>query len=273
MAVTASDRILDAAFRRNRWELLGAAVLLGVLACGPWGIAAMAWFAPIPWLHYLRTNSDRRARVWFAAAQAAMHLLVVAKGFLGPAGPVSDAFVAAPWREVIAASLVISLGHLVWRAAAQRLSNHLGVLAFALLMLVTDGVVRALLPGAATVLLPGGGGMGETQMLLGAAVGEAGSMLFLRWLPAALEANWETVHPVALRRHLAMAVLALGLALVVGRVSSIGHTAPASAVPESAASPWPTVTALLGVGALFVFERLERHAAARRATRGIVDPW
>jgi hypothetical protein len=274
-----SGRMLDAAFRRNRWELLVGGLVLGVLAYGPWGIALIAWFAPIPWLHYLRQNPDRRALIWFAAAQAALHLLLAAKGQLGPAGQLNAGAVApTPWLEVMAASTLISFAHLAWRAAARRLSKHFGVLAFALLMLVADGAVRALLPAAALLLLPPGNGTSHEQFLIGLAVGEAGAMFLLRWAPAALEANWDTVYPAAMRRHLTLATLAVGGALVAGQVLALTWTpvATAAALPGFggiAASPWPALVALLGVGALFVFDALERRHTTPGAARGMIDPW
>lgn len=273
-----SDHILDAAFRRNRWELLVGGLLLGVAAHGAWGVALLAWLAPVPWLHYLRENPDRRALVWFFAMQTVMWLLVAAKGLFGHASRGHDHAGAAIWDQVMGAAVVIAMAQVLWRRIARYLLHHLAVLAFPLLMLVADGTARALFPATATLLLPLGNDTGTETFLMGLAVGEAGAMFLLRWLPAALEANWETVYPVAMRRHLVMAALAVVAALVVGRVLDVTMI-PAGAAPSASgpdpipSSPWTPLVALLAIGALFIVEALERRAAMRAAERGMIDPW
>lgn len=51
-----ADRLLAAAFHRNRWELLAAGTPLLVLARGWPAIDALCRFVPDPWLHFLRRD-------------------------------------------------------------------------------------------------------------------------------------------------------------------------------------------------------------------------
>jgi hypothetical protein len=66
--VSLIDRLGSAAFRRDRWELLLAGMLLLVLAQGWPRIDVLNWVAPIPWLHFLRRNARPRDAVALAAA-------------------------------------------------------------------------------------------------------------------------------------------------------------------------------------------------------------
>lgn len=251
-------------------------LLLGVAAHGTWGISLLAWLAPVPWLHYLRENPDRRALVWFFALQSVMWLLVAAKGQVSPGGHSHEQAGAAIWVAVIGASAIITLAQVLWRRATKHLSQHLVLLAFPLLMLLADGAVRALFPAAATLILPLGNDTGIEPLLMGLAVGEAGAMFLLRWVPAALEANWETVYPVAMRRHLVLSALAVVATLVIGRVVAVtmgSAGASASGLGSITSSPWTPFAALLAIGALFAVEALDRRAAMRDAARGMIDPW
>lgn len=103
------------------WLLIGSALV--VLVHLRWGVGVLAWIAPVPLLHYLRTTSGWRSRAGFAAALIAAWVIATSK------------IVTAPLPAAFAL-LGVSFG--VLQAAAylgadwlrRRLGERIGVLAF-----------------------------------------------------------------------------------------------------------------------------------------------
>lgn len=198
------DHLLAAAFRRNRWELLLTGMVLVVLARGWPGIDVLAWFAPIPWLHYLRHNPRWKqgallGLAWLAAWAAAWALSPSSgpglASTLGPAG--------------------VSLAALLaWGVAARRLAPNEVLLAYGGLMAVAAAFMEALgLVDASRAL--GATGIAALEGLTDW-VGAPAMAFVVHWAAATLEGQSEPAHPASMRHHACVLMVVLLLLLVAG---------------------------------------------------------
>lgn len=253
--VSLIDRLGSAAFRRDRWELLLAGMLLLVLAQGWPRIDVLNWVAPIPWLHFLRRNARPRDAVALAAAWLGAWLVIAA---------------AAPRWPLPAALLFGTLTLvclLTWAAAARHTGPNEGVLAYGLLMAASTCAADAL-PLASAAAAWTSTGIAPLERL-GALLGAPAMGFLLHWSAATVEGAWDTVHPAAMRHHRQAWIAVVVLALVAG-ASSDG----ALATPHPPGSGASALAIAAGLGVLFGLERQRRRAWSRARQRGTAsDGW
>lgn len=202
------DHLLAAVFRRNRWELLLTGMVLIVLARGWPGIAVLAWFAPIPWLHFLRHNprGTQGALLGLAwlGAWAMAWALAPAPG-LGLASTLSLA-------GVTLAAL------LAWGVAARTLAPNEGLLAFGLLMAAVAEVMVALGLAQASQAM-GATGIAVLDRLTGL-LGPPAMAFVVHWAAATMEGQWETIQPASMRHHACVLMVVLLFLLVAGAATA-----------------------------------------------------
>lgn len=106
------------------WALLAAGVALAVAAELRWGIAALAWIAPVPFLLYLRARPGWRGRIAVLGALAVALNLAVAK--------IATAPVPLPMVPAFAVPLAVAawLGYLAADSLRLRAGERWGLYAF-----------------------------------------------------------------------------------------------------------------------------------------------
>jgi apolipoprotein N-acyltransferase len=115
--------------RATLWLALGA--VLTFAASFRWGIGALAWLAPVPWLRYLRVTRGRRSRLAFAATLTVTWIATTAKIVTAPLPPVM-ALVGVP------IALVQLVGYLGADRLRRRAGDLAGVLVFPALLVVLE---------------------------------------------------------------------------------------------------------------------------------------
>lgn len=194
------DHLLAAAFRRNRWELLLTGMVLVVLARGWPGIDVLAWFAPIPWLHYLRHNPRWKQGALLGLAWLAAWALAPSPGpgLASTLGPASVGL-AALW---------------VWSVAARTLAPNAVLLAYGGLMALAAAVMGALgLVDASRAM--GATGIASLEGLTDW-VGAPAMAFVVHWAAATMEGQSEPAHPASMRHHACVVAVVLLLLLVAG---------------------------------------------------------
>jgi apolipoprotein N-acyltransferase len=114
------------------WLLLGAVLM--ALSGMRFGVAALAWIAPVPWLIYLRQTSGWRSRLGFAVVVQLALLLQIAKIVTAPIP-----FAAAPMFSVPMAlgATVLFIAFEAWR---RRLGDGWGLVLFPALAVLSEWV-------------------------------------------------------------------------------------------------------------------------------------
>ena len=79
----------------SKWWLVAAALLIGG-AHMRWGVGALAWLAPVPFLDYLRATRSAASRACFALALFAGYTLAILKICTAPIPPLMSLVFALP---------------------------------------------------------------------------------------------------------------------------------------------------------------------------------
>lgn len=202
------DHFLAAVFRRNRWELLLTGMVLVVLARGWPGIDVLAWFVPIPWLHYLRHNPHRQQGALLGLAWLAAWALA---GILSPASTPGLASTLAPAGVTLAALLA-------WGVAARTLAPNAVLLAYGGLMAVAAAAIDSV------GLAQASRAMGTTGIAaldgLTDWVGAPAMAFVVHWSAATMEGQSEAIHPASMRHHACVLIVVLLLLLVAGAATA-----------------------------------------------------
>lgn len=251
-----ADRLLAAAFHRNRWELLAAGTLLLVLARGWPAFDVLSWFVPIPWLHFLRHNPRWVQRLHLGLAWIVAWVVVFA---LSPRAGPGLAATLTPAITTLAALLA-------WGAAERRMAPNEGLIAFGLLMAAASVATTALgLPDAARAMASTGVAPLER---LATVVGAPAMAFLVHWTAATIEGQWDTVYPASMQHHGCALIVVLVLALVAGAICNGVPSAFALAGVQASAS------AIAGALALLVLLQVQRRDAWRRMrAKAPIDPW
>jgi apolipoprotein N-acyltransferase len=222
--------------RSSRVWLVAGVALLG-LSQMRWGVGALAWVAPIPFLIYLRATTGARARLLVALALFAGYTLAVSKIVTAPLPPTLAPLFALP------TAALATVAYLAWDLARRRSPAWVPPLVFAAASVVTEFAQHRYTPFASW------GAVAYTQidnlplLQVSSLVGMAGVSFLVSWVAAALEAFWES--PIAARRQLLVAGLVTAAAVGFGTVR-LGLAQPGETVSAAAAlsvrakSPWFT---------------------------------
>lgn len=244
------------------WLIAGA--ILTAAAHMRWGVGALAWIAPIPFLIYLRATGGIASRAWFALALFAGYTLAILKICTAPIPPVMSLVFALP------TSLLMFTAYLAWDMAARRGSIWLAPLAFASASVVAEFAQHRFTPFASW------GAVAYTQidnlplLQVSALVGMAGVSFIVNWMAASLEAAHESRdwRPLAFTLAVTLAVTSWGT-LRLG-LAAPGETVRVAAVGTDSTVggfPYPSVDAMEVVNqALFA-----RTAAAATAGAKLVS--
>lgn len=166
---------------KRAWVLLIAGAALIALAHVRFSIGALAWFAPVPFLHYLRLRSGWKGNVAFLAATLAGWTLAFLKITTAPI-PAGLAFGFS-----IPLAFFLGAPYLGWAWARRRLRPELAVLFFPALMVSSEWVQHTFTPFASW------GAAGYTQLdnlpllQLASIAGLAGPGFVVYGLASALE--------------------------------------------------------------------------------------
>jgi apolipoprotein N-acyltransferase len=115
---------------KSHWLVLG--VVLHALAHMTYGIGVLAFFAPIPFLRYLRETSGVKSRVVFGLALFAGYSLATAKLITEPLHPVFALLFSAP----VAAFFLVA--YLAWDVIRPRVPEWISVLTFPSAMIIAE---------------------------------------------------------------------------------------------------------------------------------------
>jgi apolipoprotein N-acyltransferase len=187
--------------RAALWLALGAALTFA--ASFRWGIGALAWFAPVPWLRYLRITRGARSRAAFAAAVTVTWIATTAKIVTAPLPPVL-ALVGVP------IALVQILGYLGADRLRRRAGDLAGLLLFPAILVVLEWA-----QGRFTFLSTWGAGgytqIGDLPVLQVASLfGLAGVSFLVYGAAAAVELLISALIDKAARRQAIAAVVVAG---------------------------------------------------------------
>lgn len=194
------------------WLFLGT--LLVAATHVRFGLGALAWIAPLPWLRYLRLTHGWRSRATLSAVFAVAWTLAIAKILTGPMPLVMALLFSLP----LAAFQLLPL--LAWGGLRARLTPRTAPLLFASLAMAVDWAQYALTPFGTW------GSPANTQLenlpflQLASLVGMPGLTFVLAWVGALLEEALDQAlgeSPSVARR---LAAAAAGLAL---SVHAFGH--------------------------------------------------
>jgi apolipoprotein N-acyltransferase len=240
------------------WLVVGAA-LLGMSQMR-WGVGALAWVAPVPFLVYLRATRGARPRLLAALAIFAGYTLAVSKIVTAP---LPLAF--APLFALPTAALATG-AYLAWDQARRRGPAWVPPLVFAAASVVTEFVQHRFTPFGSW------GAVAYTQiddlplLQVASLLGMAGVSFLVCWVAAALEAYWEA--PAAARRQLGVALVSAAAAIGFGTLrlglARPGETVAVAAVGTDATFggfPHPSVDEMERVNQ-GLFARTARAAAA-----------
>ncbi len=249
--------------RSSKWWLTAGALLIGA-ANMRWGVGALGWVAPIPFLVYLRATGGIASRAWFALALFAGYTLAILKICTVPIPPIMSLVFAFP------TSLLMIAAYLAWDLAARRGPSWLAPLAFASASVVAEFAQHRFTPFASW------GAVAYTQidnlplLQVSSLVGMAGVSFIVNWMAASLEvASQSRVwRPLAVALAVTLAVISWGT-LRLG-LAALGETVRVAAVGTDSTVggfPYPSVDAMEVVNqALFA-----RTAAAATAGAKLVS--
>ncbi|MCC6876381.1 MAG: hypothetical protein IT378_18895 [Sandaracinaceae bacterium] len=120
------------------WLLIGAALIFASQL--RFGVGALAWLAPIPWLRYLRITSGWRSRALVMAAFGAVWTLTVVKIVTAPVPLAMAPLFGLP------TTVMLGTPYLLWSFARPRLGERLAPLFFATSMVTGEWISHAFLP-------------------------------------------------------------------------------------------------------------------------------
>ncbi len=251
----------------RRWSLLlPLGTLLIVASQLRWGVDLLAWFAPVPFLLYLRFTRGALSRLLFAAALITGWSLAVAKIITDPLPLIFALFYGVP-IALLQVPVYLSIEPL-----RRRLGERAGLLTFPLGMVLAEFVSHAATPlgswGAAAYTQLGSPALLQLTSLFGIA-----GLGFLVYWAASLMASTLATRQVPGQHALVFAgVLASTLifgSLRLAVAGEGGETVTVAAVGTDATFgglPWPTAEALDEIDAGL----MQRTRAAARAGASLV---
>ena len=236
------SRLLSLLVALDRRPVLWLALGTSLLAASQlrFGIGALAWVAPIPFLRYSRTSSGWRGALALGAASFVGWTLAVAKIATAP---------LEIWMSVLFSTpiaLALSIPYLLVRPIRHQLGERRAVLAFAALMVAGEWTLHAALPfgvwGAAANTQ-----LGHLDLLQLASVTGLHGVSFLVYLVAA---STESLLAAPSRERGGFAAAAVGL---VGVVMMLGQArlaaSSATGMPQSRVAAVGT-DSMVGIGPL-----------------------
>lgn len=223
--------------KSSKWWLEAGALLIGA-AHMRWGVGALAWIAPIPFLVYLRATAGVASRAWFALALFAGYTLAILKICTVPIPPAMSLVFALP------TSLLMFAAYIAWDMAARRGPVWMAPLVFASASVVAEFAQHRFTPFASW------GAAAYTQidnlplLQVSALVGMAGVSFMVNWAAAALEDSWESraLRPIAMALVVTLAVTSWGTFRL--GLATLGETVRVAAVGTDATFggfPYPSV--------------------------------
>ena len=245
--------------KSSKWWLIAGALLTGA-AHMRWGVGALAWIAPIPYLIYLRATGGAASRAWFALALFAGYVLAVLKICTAPIPPAMSLLFALP------TTLLMLTAYLAWVIAIRRGPTFLAPLVFAAATVVAEFAQHRFTPFASW------GAVAYTQidnlplLQVSSLVGMAGVSFVVNWVAASLEDSWQsrgsTWRPLAL--SLAVTLMATGWGTFRMGQATLGETVTVAAVGTDATVsgfPYPSVAEMEAVNQA-LFARTAKAALA-----------
>jgi apolipoprotein N-acyltransferase len=228
--------------KSSKWWLVGGTLLIGA-AHMRWGVGALAWVAPIPFLVYLRTTSGFASRTWFALALFAGYALAILKICTAPIPPLMSLVFALP------TTLLMLVAYQAWVLASRRGLTWLAPLVFASASVVAEFAQHRFTPFASW------GAVAYTQidnlplLQVSSLVGMAGVSFVVNWVAASLEGAWESRgsawRPLAVTLAVTLTVVSWGT-FRLGLATS-GETVRVAAVGTDSivgGFPYPSVDAM-----------------------------
>jgi apolipoprotein N-acyltransferase len=244
---------------------------IGALALGAahmrWGVALFAWFAPVAFLHHLRSTTGFRARLETVAAVYVGYALATLKITTEPLPHAFALFWALP------SALLFGAAYLSWSVLCRGGDRWQSVLGFPALMVTAEYAQHRLTPFASW------GAAAYTQleilplMQVASLFGIAGVSFLVYFFAAAFEEWLSAGRPISLRggAPLALAAASVALAFTYGtlrlELARTGETRTVAAVGTDATfGGWPLPLdeeiAAIDAG---LFARTERAARAGAA--------
>lgn len=245
--------------KSSKWWLIAGALLIGA-AHMRWGVGALAWIAPIPFLIYLRATQGAASRAWFALALFAGYTLAILKICTAPIPPIMSLVFALP------TTLLMLVAFQAWVLASRRGWTWLAPLVFASASVVAEFAQHRFTPFASW------GAVAYTQidnlplLQVSSLVGMAGVSFIVSWVAASLEEIYKSGscswRPIALSLAVTLAVISWGT-LRLGRAAP-GETVRVAAVGTDATVggfPYPSVDEMERVNQA-LFARTAKAASA-----------
>lgn len=122
------------------WTWLVVGTLATAAAHMTLGLGVLAWFAPLPFLHYLRLTRGWKSRCIFTAASFCAWLLAILKIVSAPLPAIAAVAWALPF------SVVLAWPYIAWDHVRRRLGEGPAGLAFATFMVVSEWSLHGVLP-------------------------------------------------------------------------------------------------------------------------------
>jgi apolipoprotein N-acyltransferase len=197
-----------------------------------WGVGALAWVAPIPFLAYLRATRGAASRAWFALALFTGYTLAILKICTAPITPLMSLVFALP------TTLLMLAAYQAWDLASRRGPTWLAPLVFAAACVVAEFAQHRFTPFASW------GAVAYTQidnlplLQVSALLGMAAVSFIVNWVAASLEGTWDSRGSTS--RHLAV-TLTVTLTVISWGTIRLGLATPGETVSVAAVGTDATV--------------------------------